>query len=82
MLPTKFLVSWPFRSVEAVPNTFPRWQRWRPCWIPDGNDFTYFLSTSHINYFLSSLESVGLSSQEKKFKIDLKVAAVTVILGF
>ena len=39
MLPTKFLVKWPFGSGEEAKNRF---SRWRPSWISDRNDFSYF----------------------------------------
>ena len=41
MLPTKFGVNWPFSSGE-VKNRFSRWQPWRPSWISNQNDFSYF----------------------------------------
>ena len=47
MLPTKFCVNLSFHLGVEVANTFPKWRRWRPCWISDGKDFSYFLSTSH-----------------------------------
>ena len=46
MLPSKFGVNWRFGSEEAK-NRFSRWQPWRPSWISDRNDFSYFLSTGH-----------------------------------
>ena len=65
MLSTKFQVSWPFDSREDTKNRF---SRWRPSWISDRNDFSYFyfLSTSHPLCFLQSFKSVGLSVQEKQ----------------
>ena len=44
MLPTKFLVKWPFDSGEEAKNRFSRWP---PSWISDRNNFRYVLSTSH-----------------------------------
>ena len=41
MLPTKFQVNWPIGSGEAK-NRFSRWRPWRPSWISDQNDFSYF----------------------------------------
>ena len=38
MLPNKFGVNWPFGSGEAK----NRFSRWRPSWIFDRNDFSYF----------------------------------------
>ena len=42
MLPSKFGVNWPFSSGEEAKNRFSRWRPWRPSWISDGNDFSYF----------------------------------------
>ena len=42
MLPAKFGVSWPFGSAEEAKNSFFRWQPWRPSWISDQNEFSYF----------------------------------------
>ena len=38
MLPSKFGVNWPFGSREAK----NRFSRWRPSWISDRHDFSYF----------------------------------------
>ena len=40
MLPTKYQVNWPFGSGEEAKNRF---SRWRPPWISDRHDFSYFL---------------------------------------
>ena len=42
MLPSKSGVKWPFGSGEAAKNRFSRWRPWRPSWISDRNDFSYF----------------------------------------
>ena len=39
MLPSNFGVNWPFSSEEEVKNRF---LRWRPSWISDRQDFSYF----------------------------------------
>ena len=49
ILPTKFGVNWPFGSGEEAKNRFSRWLPWRPSWISDRHDFSYFLSISHPN---------------------------------
>ena len=49
MLPIKFRVNWPFGSGEEAKNRFSRWLPWRPSWISDWQDFSYFWSTSHPN---------------------------------
>ena len=46
MLPTKFRDNWPFGSEEAK-NRFSWWLPWRPSWISNRHDFSYFWSTSH-----------------------------------
>ena len=71
MLPTKFPVNWHFGSEEAK-NVFSRWLLWRPSYISDRNDFSYFWSTSHPPCFLPSFELTGLLVQEKKRKIDFQ----------
>ena len=40
MRPTKFQVNWPFSSGESK-------NKWRPSWISDWNDFSYFWSSNH-----------------------------------
>ena len=47
MLPSKFGVNWPFGSGEEAKNRFSRWLQWRPSWISDRHDFSYFWSISH-----------------------------------
>ena len=42
MRPTKFGVNRPFGSGEEEKNRFSRWRPWRPSWISDWNDFSYF----------------------------------------
>ena len=46
MLPSKSRVDWPFGSGVKAKNRFSRWRPWRPSWISDRNDFSYFWSTS------------------------------------
>ena len=57
-LPSKFGVNWPFGSGEEAKNRF---SRWRPSWVSDWNDFSYFLSTSHpdASYQVSSQLTQG-----------------------
>ena len=42
MLPSKFGVNWPFGSGEEAKNKVSRWRPWRPSWISDRQDFSYF----------------------------------------
>ena len=58
MVPSKFGVNWPFGSGEEAKNRF---SRWRPSWISDRNDFSYFWSTSHpdASYQVSSQLAQG-----------------------
>ena len=48
-LPTKFRVNWPFGSEKEAKNRISRWLPWRPSWISDWHNFSYFWSTSHPN---------------------------------
>ena len=49
ILPIKFQVNGSLYSGEEVQNRFLRWQLWRPSRISNRNDFSYFLSTSHLD---------------------------------
>ena len=42
ILLSKFGVNWPFGSGEEAKNRFSRWWPWRPSWISDRHDFSYF----------------------------------------
>ena len=42
MLSTNFQVNWPFGSGEEAKNRFSGWLPWRPSWISDRPDFSYF----------------------------------------
>ena len=42
ILPSKFGVNWPFGSGEEAKNRFSRWRPWRPSWISDRHNFSYF----------------------------------------
>ena len=42
MLPTKFQVNWLLGFGEEVKKRFSRWPPWRPSWISDQHDFSYF----------------------------------------
>ena len=42
MLPTMFGVNWLLGSGEEAKNRFSRWPPWRPSWISDRHDFSYF----------------------------------------
>ena len=61
MVLSKFGVNWPFGSGDEEKNRFSRWQPWRPSWISDRNDFSYFWSTSHpdASYQVSSQLAQG-----------------------
>ena len=48
-LPTQVQVNWHSGSGEEVKNRFLRWPPWWPSWISDGNNFNFFLSTSHLS---------------------------------
>ena len=42
MLPSKFEVNLLLGSGEEAKNRFSRWRPWRPSWISDRHDFSYF----------------------------------------
>ena len=67
MLPTKFRVNWSFSSEEEAKNRFSRWLPWRPTWISNRDDFSYFLSISHPNasYQVWSQLAFGLGGEAK-----------------
>ena len=66
MFPTKFQVNLPFGSGEEMKNRFSRWPPWRPFWISDQNDFSYFWSTSHPNASYQVLSQLAFCSEEGK----------------
>ena len=82
MLPSKFGVNWPFGSWEEAKNRFSRWRPWRPSWISNRHDFSYFLIYKSPWCFLAGLESNGFSVQEKKRKIDFQDGGHGGHLGF
>ena len=82
MLPTKFRVNWPFGSGEEAKNRFSRWLPWRPPWISDWRDFSFFLIYKSPQCLLQNLESIGLSVQEKKLNIDFQDGGHGGHLGF
>ena len=42
MLPSKFVIKWPFGSGKEAKNRFSRWLPWWPSWISDRNNSSYF----------------------------------------
>ena len=80
MIPTKFQINWSFSSGEEAKNIFSRWLSWRPSWISDWNNFSYFSSTSHPD--ASNQVSSQLGIQEKKLKIDFQDGRCGGDLGF
>ena len=70
-----------FGSGKEVKNRFSRWLPWRPYWVSDWIDFSYFWIRSPW-YSLPSFESIGLSIQEKKQKIDFQEGCHGAHLGF
>ena len=72
MFPSKFGVNWPFGPGKEAKNRFSRWLPWRPAWISNRYDFSYFFIYKSPQCFLASLESIGLSAQENNQKIDFQ----------
>ena len=69
MLPTKFQVKWPFGSGEEVKNRFSRWPPWRPAWISNRNDFSYFWSTSHPDASYQVLSQLAQGCRSRLLKL-------------
>ena len=80
MFPNKFRVNWPFGSGKAN-NRFSRWPPWWPSWISNQNNFSYFQSTSHSKASYPGWR-IGLSVQEKMWKIDFQDCPMAAILDF
>ena len=68
MLPTKFRVNWPFSSGEEAKNRFSRWLPWRPSWISDWHDFSYFWSTSHPNVSYEVWSQLAFQCRRRKYR--------------
>ena len=66
MLPTKFQVNWPFGSGGEAKKVFSRWRPCLPSWSLVLNEFSYFLSKSHLVASNKVSSQFGLSVQEKK----------------
>ena len=81
MLPSKFGVNWPFGSGEEAKNRF---KMAAMAAILDFRlaRFSLFLIYKSPQCFLESLESIGLSVQEKKRKIDFQDGGHGGHLGF
>ena len=78
ILPIKFRISWPFGSWDEKQNRFSRWPQ---PWISQWNDFSYF-DLHNALIFPTKFESIGLSVQEKKCKIDFQDGGHGSQLGF
>ena len=82
ILHSKFGINWPFSSGEEAKNRFSRWLPWRPSWISDRHDVSYFFIYKSPRCFLASLASIGLSVQEKKQKKYFQDGGLGGHLGF
>ena len=80
-----FMLRWankPFDSGEEMKNRFSWWPLWRPSWISDFSTILAIFDLQSCQCFLPSLESIGLSVQEKKRKIDFQDGSHDGHLGF
>ena len=82
ILPSKFGVNWPFGSGEEAKNRFSRWLSWRPSWISDWNNFSYFWSTSHPNASYHVWSQLAFGFRRRSKKSIFKMAAMVAILDF
>ena len=57
---------------KKVQNRFSTWLLGQQSWISDQNDFKVVFDLQVTQCFLSNFESMDLSFQEKKFKIDFQ----------
>ena len=82
MLPTKFGVNWPFSSGEEAKNRFSRWRPWRPSWISNRHDFSYFWSISHPNASNKVWSQLAFGFRSRSEKYIFEMAAMAAILDF
>ena len=82
MLPSKFGVNWPFGSGKEAKNIFSRWLPWRPSWISDQNDFSYFWSASHPDAFYHVWSQLAFGFRRRSEKIDFQNSCHGGHLGF
>ena len=81
MLPTKFLVNWLLCLGEAK-NRFSRWPPWRPSWISDRHDFSYFWSTSHPNASYQVSSQMAFRFRRRREKLIFQDGCYDGHLGF
>ena len=79
MLPIQFRINWHLRE-EAI-NRLSRWPPWRPSWIYNRHDFSYFWSTSRPNASFQVLSNWPFGAGEEA-KIDFQDGGHGVHLGF
>ena len=82
MLPIKFQANRPFGSSEEVKNRFSRWPAWRPSWISDWNDFSYFSSISHPDASYQLWSQLAFWFRRRSEKYIFKMDALAAILDF
>ena len=82
MLPTKFQGNWPFGSGEEAKNRFSRWGSWRPSWISNRKDFSYFWSTSHSDASYQVSNQLAFWYRRRSEKYIFKMATRVAILDF
>ena len=81
MLPTNFKIKWPFGSGEEVKKRVSRWPPWRPSWISNPNNLSYFKSTSHSNASYQVSSQLAFQSWRSE-KFIFKMAVMAAILDF
>ena len=81
-----FQVNGPFGSGEKVQNRFSTWRLWRPYWITDWNDFSYFYlqvtPILPIKFGVNCVFVLFFFRTRKKFKIDFQDGDCGDNLGF
>ena len=82
MLPTMFGVNWLLGSGEEAKNRFSRWLPWRPSWISNRHDFSYFWSTSHPNASQQVWSRLAFRFRKRSKKIEFQDGCHGGHLGF
>ena len=78
----QFHVSWPFVSSEEAKNRFSKWWPWRPAWISNWNNFSYFGSTRHPNAPFQASSQMAFRFRRRSEKQTFKIVAMAAILDF
>ena len=82
LLQCKFQLKSPYGSGGYVKNWFSRWHLWRPSWISNQQNFTYFWSTSHFVATMQVSAQIARWFRSRRQKSIFNMVAVVTILDF